>query len=49
MRPWFGVRLVVPRAGQVFNESGEIVDEKMKVELQQFLHGFVTSWQSSNN
>lgn len=40
-RPWFGGRLMVSRAGQVFNEAGELVDEKTKVQLQQFLQGFV--------
>ena len=45
-RPWFGGRLMVSRAGQVFNEAGEMVDERMKAQLQQFLHGFVTSLQS---
>lgn len=40
-RPWFGGRLMVSRAGTVFNEAGEMVDEKMKVQLQQFLQGFV--------
>ncbi|TFZ05686.1 NAD(P)H-dependent oxidoreductase [Ramlibacter henchirensis] len=44
-RPWFGGRLQVSRAGQVFNESGEMVDEKMKAQLQQFLQGFVASLQ----
>ena len=29
-RPWFGGRLMVSRAGQVFNEAGELVDEKVK-------------------
>ena len=42
-RPWFGGRLMVSRAGQVFNESGEMVDEKMKALLQKFLQGFVAS------
>lgn len=40
-RPWFGGRLLVSRAGQVFNGDGEMVDEKMKLQLQQFLQGFV--------
>jgi NAD(P)H-dependent FMN reductase len=40
-RPWFGGRLMVSRAGQVFDEAGELVDEKMKTQLQQFLQGFV--------
>ena len=40
-RPWFGGRLMVSRAGQVFDGTGEMVDEKMKAQLQQFLQGFV--------
>jgi NAD(P)H-dependent FMN reductase len=42
-RPWFGGRLMVSRAGQVFNDAGEMVDEKMKAQLQQFLQGLVAS------
>jgi chromate reductase, NAD(P)H dehydrogenase (quinone) len=42
-RPWFGGRLMVSRAGQVFDESGAMVDEKMRSLLQQFLQGFVAS------
>ena len=44
-RPWFGGRLMVSRAGQVFNEAGELVDEKVKAQLQRFLQGFVASLQ----
>lgn len=40
-RPWFGGRLLVSRAGNVFNEAGEMTDDKMKAQLQQFLNGFV--------
>ncbi len=40
-RPWFDSRLMVSRAGNVFNEKGEIVDEKIKAQLQQFVHGFL--------
>lgn len=40
-RPWFGGRLLVSRAGSVFNDNGEISDDKMREQLQQFLHGFV--------
>ena len=47
-RPWFGGRLMVARAGQVFNESGEMQDEKMKAQLQRFLQGFVASLQPSS-
>lgn len=45
-RPWFGGRLMVSRAGQVFNEAGEMTDEKAKAQLQQFLQGFVASLQA---
>jgi chromate reductase, NAD(P)H dehydrogenase (quinone) len=41
MRPWFGGRLMVARAGNVFNEAGEMVDEKMKNQLQTYLQGLV--------
>src|SRR6202022_3581944 len=40
-QPWFGGRLLVSRAGIVFNDAGELVDEKMKAQLQQVVHGFV--------
>ncbi|RZI41987.1 NAD(P)H-dependent oxidoreductase [Herbaspirillum sp. HC18] len=40
-QPWFGGRLLVSRAGGVFNEGGEMVDEKMKEQLRQFMRGFV--------
>ncbi len=39
--PWFGGRLMVSRAGSVFNEAGEMIDDKMKVQVQQYLQGFV--------
>lgn len=38
--PWFGGRLMVSRAGTVFNDAGDMVDEKMKAQLQKFLQGF---------
>ncbi|TFZ03487.1 NADPH-dependent FMN reductase [Ramlibacter rhizophilus] len=40
-RTWFGGRLLVSRAGQVFDASGQMTDEKMKAQLQAFLQGFV--------
>lgn len=40
-QPWFGGRLMASRAGSVFNDAGELVDEKLKAQLQQFIHGFV--------
>lgn len=39
-RPWFGGRLMVSRAGAVFSEAGEMVDDKVKGQLQKFLQGF---------
>jgi NAD(P)H-dependent FMN reductase len=39
-RPWFGGRLLVSRADKVFNEAGELIDEKIKEQLQQFLRGY---------
>lgn len=41
MRPWFGGRLLVPRAASVFNDAGDLVDEKVKAQLQRFVHDFV--------
>jgi chromate reductase, NAD(P)H dehydrogenase (quinone) len=39
-QPWFNGRLMVSRAGSVFNPEGDIEDEKIKALLQQFLAGF---------
>lgn len=39
-RPWFGGRLMVSRAGAVFNEAGEMVDDKVREQLQKYLGGF---------
>jgi hypothetical protein len=33
---------MVSRAGSVFNEAGELVDEKVQAQLKQFMQGFVT-------
>jgi NAD(P)H-dependent FMN reductase len=41
MRPWFGGRLLVSHANGVFNEAGELTDEKVKAQLGQFLQRFV--------
>lgn len=40
-RPYFGGRLMVSRAGSAFNDAGELVDEKIRAQLQQYLQGFV--------
>jgi len=39
-RPWFAGRLTVSRAGTVFNEHGELTDEKIRGQLRQFIEGF---------
>lgn len=38
--PWFGGRLMVSRAGSVFDAEGLIVDEKVKQNLAKFIEGF---------
>jgi NAD(P)H-dependent FMN reductase len=40
-RPWFEGRLMVSRAATVFNDSGDLVDDKTSTQLQQFVEGFV--------
>jgi NAD(P)H-dependent FMN reductase len=40
-RPWFGGRLMVSRAGQVFDENGILKDEAIREQLRQFLAGYV--------
>lgn len=45
-QPWFTGRLMVSRAGTMFNEQGELLDEKVRTQLQQFMHGFVDFVQS---
>jgi NAD(P)H-dependent FMN reductase len=38
---YFGGRLQVSRAREVFNPEGELVDEKMREQLRKYLAGFV--------
>jgi NAD(P)H-dependent FMN reductase len=40
-KPWFGGRLLVSYAGDVFDPSGAITDEKVREQLRRFVHGFV--------
>lgn len=40
-RPWFEGRLLVSRAGTVFDEAGTLVNDKTKEQLRQFMEGFV--------
>lgn len=47
-RPWFGGRLMVSRAGSVFDAAGNLIDDKIREQLQQFLQGFVAFARSSS-
>ncbi|QOJ22417.1 MAG: NAD(P)H-dependent oxidoreductase [Gammaproteobacteria bacterium] len=49
MHPWFGGRLLVSRAHQVFNESGEMIDEAVRKQFQDFLTGFAEFVQANSN
>jgi NAD(P)H-dependent FMN reductase len=40
-RAWFGGRLQVSRAGDVFDAKGNIVGERVREQLRKFLDGFV--------
>ena len=39
-RTWFGPRLMVSEANRVFGPGGELLDEKLRVQLQEFMRGF---------
>jgi len=40
-KPWFGGRLMVSRAGSVFDANGAITDEKVREQVKEFVQGFV--------
>lgn len=40
-KPWFGAKLLVSSADKVFNTQGDLVDDKVRAQLQKFLQGFV--------
>ena len=40
MSPWFGARVIVSRAGQVFDAEGRLVDETIRGQLQTYVNGF---------
>jgi chromate reductase, NAD(P)H dehydrogenase (quinone) len=40
-KPWFGGRLMVSRAGVVFDANGAITDEKVREQVKEFVQGFV--------
>lgn len=39
--PWFGARLLVSRAGGVFDEAGNLKDAAIEEQLKNFLAGYV--------
>jgi len=40
-RPWFGGKLMVSRAGSIFDDAGALKDLAIRKQLQEFLAGFV--------
>lgn len=40
-RPWWSGRLMVARAGDVFDEEGRMTDDQIRERLETFLAGFV--------
>jgi chromate reductase, NAD(P)H dehydrogenase (quinone) len=40
--PWFGGRMMVSRAGTVFETTGQIADEKVRLNLATFVENFCT-------
>ena len=40
-RPWFEGRLLVSRAGELFDPNGNLTDEPSRERLREFLSGFV--------
>jgi chromate reductase, NAD(P)H dehydrogenase (quinone) len=40
-RPWFGSKLMVSRAGSIFDDAGMLKDLTIRKQLQEFLSGFV--------
>jgi chromate reductase, NAD(P)H dehydrogenase (quinone) len=40
-KPWFGGRMLVSRANNVFNASGAMTDDKVREQLKTFMQGFV--------
>jgi NAD(P)H-dependent FMN reductase len=46
-RPWFGGRLLVSRAGTVFDEAGRIINATTKEQLRHFIESYVAFVQSA--
>jgi NAD(P)H-dependent FMN reductase len=41
-RQWSGGRLLVPRAGQVFDEAGTVKDDAFRQQVADFVNGFAS-------
>lgn len=39
--PWFGARLPVSHAGQVFDDAGELIDAGVEARIKAFISGFI--------
>jgi len=39
-RQWSGGRVMVARAGKVFDESGALIDDAVRKQLDEFMQGF---------
>jgi chromate reductase, NAD(P)H dehydrogenase (quinone) len=39
--PWFGGRLIVSRAGDLFSAHGELTDQSTRENLRKFVEGFI--------
>jgi NAD(P)H-dependent FMN reductase len=39
-RPWFGPRLAISSARDLFSDAGDLVDEQIRSQLQKFMAGF---------
>ncbi len=42
-KPWFGAKLYVSRAGNVFDENGAMIDDTVRDLLRKFLAGFAAT------
>ena len=40
-KPWFGNKVLVSHANNVFDANGRLIDEKVKEQLKKFVEGFV--------
>jgi hypothetical protein len=48
MSPWFGETLFLSSASRVFDETGVLVDEKVKRRLAAYMNGFATFVESAS-